>query len=43
MYNAVRARLPLLPPRVPTVRKWHDAPFRLPEAIGAAIVKRAFS
>ena len=39
MYNGLRARLPLLPPRVPTVRKWHDAPFRLPGAIGAQCIE----
>jgi branched-chain amino acid transport system permease protein len=36
--QAVRARLPLLPPRVPTVRKCCDAPFRLPGATDAEVV-----
>jgi hypothetical protein len=43
MYNAIPARLALLPPRVTTVRKWHDATVRLPGAIAAEMLRRAFS
>jgi hypothetical protein len=43
MYNAIQPSLALLPPRVPTVRKWHDATFRLPGAIAAKLLRRAFS
>jgi hypothetical protein len=42
LYKTLQPHVALLPPRVPTVRKWNDASFRLPGAI-AAELRRAFS